>query len=74
MPALVILAHLLVAVLEVPAMLMNEQRRELLTFWCVLLLSLAFCFSLSMGWPVPSPTTIVEFLFRPIAQAIGMTS
>jgi len=63
---------LAIILLEVPALVIAGRKKELRAFW--LLLALSFLFSLGMvqRWPLPNPTPVIEAIFRPVADALGL--
>lgn len=69
---LLILGFAAIILMEVPAMRAKGQRREEVAFW--VLLSLGFFLSLAvvLQWPIPNPTEMLEVVFKPISDALGI--
>lgn len=71
MLALLLIGFVLMVVLEVPAMVMKEQKGELRAFWVLLLIAFALGLAVVQGWPVPNPTRALEAVFNPFSMLMG---
>lgn len=71
MVVLLIIGFLLIISMEVPAMLVKGQTRELRAFWVLLALGFALSLAVVMDWPVPSPTPFLRAVFEPISDMLG---
>lgn len=72
MLALLILGFFAMIVVEVPAMAAKGQKGELRAFWVLLTLGFALSLAVVQRWPVPNPTRLVESIFQPVAEMIGL--
>lgn len=58
--------------LEVPGLVMTGRKKELRAFWVLLALSFLFSLGMVQRWPLPNPTPVIEAVFRPVADALGL--
>lgn len=72
MLALPILGFLVIIALEVPAMIMKGQTRELRAFWVLLTMAFALSLAVVLKWPVPNPTHALEAVFNPFSVLLGL--
>lgn len=72
MLALLVVGFVLIIALEVPAMVMKGQVKELRVFWGLLALAFLLSLGLVRRWPLPNPTTFLEAVFKPLADAAGL--
>lgn len=72
MLVLLLLGFVLIIALEVPAMVMKGQVRELRVFWVLLAVGFILSAGLVLRWPMPSPTPVLEAMFRPFSEALGL--
>lgn len=63
---------MVVIILEVPALVIAGRKKELRVFWVLLAISFLFSAGMVQRWPLPSPTPIIEAIFRPAADALGL--
>lgn len=68
---LLILGFLLIILIEVPGMLVQQQRGELLAFWVLLTAGFLLSLAVTLQWPVPSPTPALIHLITPLTKALG---
>lgn len=72
MLALLIIGFLVIIALEVPAMAMKGQKRELRAFWVLLTIAFGLGLAVARGWPLPGPTHALEAVFRPFSELLGL--
>jgi len=68
---LLILGFLAIIIVEVPAMLVQEQKGELRAFWVLLAAGFLLSLAVMFNWPVPTPTPALIELFTPLTKALG---
>lgn len=66
----VLLVGVGVAYYEVPKLMQQEQKRELIVFSCFLLIGIALALALSLNLPIPNPTAAIEFIFDPLVRLL----
>jgi len=59
-----------VAYYEVPKLLQQQLKRELIVFGCFLLIGVALALATVLNLPVPNPTDAVEYIFRPVVRML----
>jgi hypothetical protein len=69
---LLVLGFLLILGLEVPAMRRRRQVRTLWAFWILWIIAFGVSLAVTAGWPAPNPTPVLESLFKPYADALGL--
>lgn len=57
---------------ELPALTGRDQAGERRTFWVLLALGFYMSLAAVQGWPVPTPTPVLEALFRPLSAVLGL--
>lgn len=67
---LVLMLGIGIALYEVPKLREQEMRRELLAFWCLLLVAVALAVALVLRLPVPNPTRGIEIIFGPFIRLL----
>lgn len=67
---LILLAGVGVAIYEVPRLLKQRMRRELIAFGILLFTGVALSVALVLDLPVPNPTRVVEVVFGPLSRLI----
>ncbi|MDF2627882.1 MAG: hypothetical protein K0R39_1713 [Symbiobacteriaceae bacterium] len=67
-----LLGFVAVILLEVPALVIAGRRRELRAFWVLLALSFLFSLGMVQRWPLPNPTHLIEAIFQPVADVLGL--
>lgn len=65
---LIIVIGGVITLLELPGLLQQEKRGELIAFCCFLLIGIALSVAITLKLPVPNPTNGIEFVFRPITR------
>jgi hypothetical protein len=69
---LLILGFVVIIAVEVPTMVLKEQKGELRAFWVLLAVGFGLSLAVVQGWPVPSPTKALEAVFKPFAMLMGL--
>ncbi len=59
-----------VAFYEVPRLIQQQMKRELIVFSCFLLIGVALALALSLNLPIPNPTKGIEYIFGPLEKLI----
>jgi hypothetical protein len=67
-----LLGFVAVILLEVPMLVIEGRKRELRAFWALLALSFLFSLGMVQRWPMPNPTPVIEAIFRPVVDALGL--
>lgn len=67
---LVLLLGIGVAVYEVPRLVQEQMKRELIAFSGFLLIGVVLALVLTLGLPLPNPTRAIEFIFGPLERLI----
>jgi len=67
---LVLLLGAGVAYYEVPKLLQQQLKRELIVFSCFLLIGVALALAMVLNLPVPNPTDAVEYIFSPVVRML----
>ncbi|TEB17365.1 hypothetical protein Psfp_00589 [Pelotomaculum sp. FP] len=65
---LIIVIGSVITLLELPGLLQQEKRGELIAFCCFLLIGIALSVAITLKLPVPNPTNGIEFVFRPVTR------
>jgi hypothetical protein len=65
---LIIIIGGVISLIEVPGLLKQEKRGELIAFCSFLLIGIALSVAMTLKLPVPNPTNVIEFVFRPITR------
>lgn len=63
---------MLIILLEVPPLAANASKKELRTFWVLLAVSFLFSLGMVQGWPLPNPTPVLEAVFQPVSDLLGL--
>lgn len=61
-----------VILLEVPALVIAGRKKELRAFWVLMAISFVFSVGMVLRWPLPNPTPVIESIFQPVADALGL--
>lgn len=67
---LVLLLGIGVAVYEVPRLMEEQMKRELIAFGGFLLIGVVLALALALGLPLPNPTRAVEYIFGPLKKLL----
>ena len=57
-----------ISLFEVPRLLQQEMRGELIAFCVFLLIGMALTMAMTLGLPVPNPTSGIDFVFSPVTR------
>ena len=67
---LVLLLGIGVAVYEVPRLMEEQMKRELIAFGGFLLIGVVLALALVLGLPLPTPPRAIEFIFAPLERLL----
>lgn len=67
---LVLLLGIGAAVYEVPRLMDEQMKGELIAFGGFLLLGVVLALALALGLPLPNPTRAIEFIFDPLDKVL----
>ena len=67
---LVLLLGAGVAYYEVPKLLQQQLKRELIVFICFLLIGVTLALAMILDLPIPNPTNAVEYIFSPVVRML----
>jgi hypothetical protein len=67
---LVLLIGIGIAVYEVPRLMQEQMKRELIAFGGFLLIGVILALALTLDLPIPNPTRAIEYAFGPLERLI----
>lgn len=65
---LTILAFIIICAVDLPALLKNKQRREIVVFFAFFIPGIILSIMLSLDIPIPNPNNGIAYLVQPLKQ------
>jgi hypothetical protein len=56
--------------IDVPPLLEKKDKKELLVFSILLAIGVGLSIALALGKPIPNPVDLINFMFKPLSDAI----
>ena len=66
----IIFAGLIITILEVPRLVKNQEKKELLVFMTLLVIGVGLSVAKALNLPIPNPLDALIFIYTPISEAV----